>query len=197
VVLSVVWLDRPVAGFFHVLLGRPEILERLVRTPGLFIPLAALAVISIVVRRLAGLTIATSDTVLALVCLSATIGQVINSPLKFLFGRTWPIVLFRRDIYGFFPFHGGAAYASFPSGHTAAVCAVLFVLWVWHPRFRPAYVVMAFGCAAGLVAANYHFVGDVVAGAFVGITAGMLAQGIWDIWRRRHPWSAWAQGNRM
>jgi len=51
--------------------------------------------------------------------------------------------------------------------------------------------------AAGLVAANYHFVGDVVAGAFVGITAGMLAQGIWDIWRRRHPWSAWAQGNRM
>jgi len=60
--------------------------------------------------------------------------------LKFLFGRTWPLGLFRRHVYGFFPFHTGPQYASFPSGHTAAVCAVLSILWIWYPRFRPAYV---------------------------------------------------------
>jgi len=195
VVLSFVWVDRPVAMFFYALFGRPDVLE--VGTWGVFIPFVALAVVSLVVRRLAARPIATPDIVLALVGLSVAICEAIKSPLKFLFGRTWPLGLFRRHVYGFFPFHTGPQYAAFPSGHTAAVFTVLFVLWIWYPRFRPAYVAIAMVCAAVLVAASYHFVGDVIAGAFVGITAGMLAQGIWDMWRRRHPSSAWAQGDGM
>jgi membrane-associated phospholipid phosphatase len=59
------------------------------------------------------------------------------------------------------------------------------VLWVCYPRFRHIYLIVAMLCAAGLVAANYHFVGDVIGGAFLGVTSAMLADRGWNLWRRR------------
>jgi len=53
VVLSFVWIDRPVAMFFDALFGRPEVLE--IGTWGLFIPFVALAVASLVVAKARGL----------------------------------------------------------------------------------------------------------------------------------------------
>jgi membrane-associated phospholipid phosphatase len=196
VLMSFVWLDRPVAFLVDSLVGRPHFLKSLGETPALFAPAAVLALLALAVRRLAGRPVDRPDIVLVLVCVSGGIGQALKTPLKLLFGRTWPATLVRHDIYGFYPFHTGPAFAAFPSGHMAAVAAVLSILWVWYPTFRPAYLAMAMACAAGLVAANYHFVGDVIAGAFLGVTTAMLADHGWDLWRRRHQSSAWARLRR-
>ena len=53
-----------------------------------------------------------------------------------MFGRTWPETwthnnpsLIHDGAYGFNWFHGGPGYELFPSGHMAAICAVISVLW--------------------------------------------------------------------
>jgi membrane-associated phospholipid phosphatase len=191
VMLSFIWIDEPVAHFFDWLLGRPKILSDLGDTPSLFIPFGVLALGIITVRRVARRPAGKADTVLTQICISGILGQALKLPLKWLFGRTWPSSLLRHHVYGFFPMHHGPEYASFPSGHTAAVFAVLACLWIWYPAFRTVYVVMALLTTTGLVAANYHFVGDVVAGAFLGITTAMLAHEVWKLWRGRHP--TWAR----
>jgi membrane-associated phospholipid phosphatase len=99
--------------------------------------------------------------------------------LGFAFGRYWPETwiddnpsLIGDGAYGFHPFHGGTAYRSFPSGHTARILAVATIVWIGYPRWRWACVLSSLAVAAGLIGMNYHFVGDVIAGGFVGGIVG-------------------------
>jgi membrane-associated phospholipid phosphatase len=118
------------------------------------------------------------------VSLLATI--IIKDQLKFAFGRTWPdtwgtgIVSFVRDnVYGFHFFQSGTSFESFPSGHAAATAAVLSVVWILFPKLR---VICAIGVIAvdlGLVALNLHFLSDVIAGSFVGISTGLFTVALW------------------
>jgi membrane-associated phospholipid phosphatase len=118
------------------------------------------------------------------VSLLATI--IIKDELKFAFGRTWPdtwapgIVSFVRDkVYGFHFFQSGKSFESFPSGHAAPTAAVLSVVWILFPELR---VICAIGIIAvdlELVALNLHFLSDVIAGSFVGISTGLFTVALW------------------
>ena len=106
----------------------------------------------------------------------------LKGALKYAFGRTWPETwehqnpsFIRDGIYGFFPFHGGAAYGSFPSGHMTAVCAAMTVLWQLWPRGRPVYALAAAAAGLGLLCMNYHFLSDILAGACLGWIVGQIA----------------------
>jgi hypothetical protein len=68
----------------------------------------------------------------ALCSISLIVAETIKSQLKFACGRLWPETWVANNpsfihdgAYGFNLFHGGAGYASFPSGHTAATCDVI------------------------------------------------------------------------
>ncbi len=81
-----------------------------------------------------------------------------------MFGRTWPETwidnnpsFIRDGAYGFHWFHGGGGYKSFPSGHMAATCAVLAVLWICYPRFKPLYLLAGLAVAAGLDRRQFPF----------------------------------------
>jgi membrane-associated phospholipid phosphatase len=107
--------------------------------------------------------------------------SLINSQLKYAFGRTWPdtwIVnspsLIQNGAFGFNPFHGGSAFASFPSGHAAAVCSVMAVLWWSYPSWRPIYVACVTVVAVGLIGATYHFLSDILSAIFVGVSVGYV-----------------------
>jgi membrane-associated phospholipid phosphatase len=122
---------------------------------------------------------------------SLAVATAIKDQLKFAFGRTWPETWVRNNpsfirdgVFGFEPFHGGPGYAAFPSGHTAAVCAVLSVLWICYPRFRVLYAFCMTAVAIALVAADFHFLGDVIAGGFLGISTGWLTVAIWEVGAR-------------
>ena len=117
---------------------------------------------------------------------------VAKDELKYAFGRTWPETwtrnnpsLIRDNVFGFFPFHGGPGYASFPSGHTATICAVMTVFWICYPRWRPLYALAMAGVAIGLVGADFHFLSDVIAGGFLGLSVGWITVALWEIGTRQ------------
>ena len=45
---------------------------------------------------------------------------------------------------------------------------------------RPLYVLTVATVAVGLIGANYHFLSDVIAGAFVGLSVGWIAVRLWE-----------------
>jgi membrane-associated phospholipid phosphatase len=55
------------------------------------------------------------------------------------------------------------------------------VLWLCYPRFRIVYAVAMAAVAVGLVGADFHFIGDVIAGGFLGVSAGWFTVVIWEL----------------
>jgi len=90
--------------------------------------------------------------------------------LKNVFGmtntRAW---LVHREEFGFHWFQGGGNYSSFPSGHMAVFMVLVIALIRYFPRFRFAGLLFLLMLAAALVVTDYHFLSDVVAGAFIGL----------------------------
>lgn len=184
------WLDRPIALIVHSDLLAPQrsVFIRLSQIPDPIIPIALLALIGLGFRSLAGRPLSNHYAVVFVCSWSLLFAEAIKNRLKFFFGRTWPETwthnnpsFIRDGVYGFHFMHSGDAYQSFPSGHITAICAVVAVLWISYPRWRALYVTAVLAVGLGLVGANYHFLSDVIAGAFVGVSTGVMATAIWRI----------------
>jgi membrane-associated phospholipid phosphatase len=186
VVVCYLWIDRPLALFAHAHSGHRETFARLTHIPDLLNPLAAIAFVIFGLWALGGRPVTRFVAAGALASISLIVAGAIKNQLKFAFGRYWPDTwvqnnpsLVHDGAYGFNFFHGGQGYASFPSGHTAATCAVISVLWIMYPYWRPFYGAIVLAVAVGLIGANYHFLGDVIAGGFVGTSTGWMTVAIW------------------
>ena len=147
---------------------------------------AAVIFVAAGVIALLGRPLCRCHRVLLLASVSLTASATIKETLKFVFGRTWPETwtnnnpsLIQNGVYGFNPFHSGGWYSSFPSGHTTAACAAMSVLWLCFPRYRPLYVIFVALVVGGLIGANYHFIGDIIAGGFIGISTGYVSVLLW------------------
>lgn len=191
VVVSYLWLDRPLAFFVHAHFGHghPGVLAILARIPDPLIPAAVVLLIFEAFRILRRLPQTLHHRIACVCGLSILVAETIKDQLKFVFGRSWPTSgghhrpsLISDGTYGFHWLQGGSAYQSFPSGHMGAACALLSVLWVFYPRGRPLWAAGALAVAAALIAGNYHFLGDVMAGAFVGTTVGLATTRILRDW---------------
>jgi membrane-associated phospholipid phosphatase len=188
VVVSYLWLDRPIAQIAHDELQRFHLFETLTHIPEALTPLVVVAVLVLGLRGLTRQPLSRFQTVLLLSGASLAVAVVVKDQLKFAFGRPWPETwthnnpsFIRDGAYGFHPFHtGGGAYASFPSGHAAMICTVMTVFWICYPRLRPLYGLCMAAVAVGLVGANFHFLSDVIAGGFLGISAGWLGVALWE-----------------
>jgi hypothetical protein len=163
VIICYFWLDRPLALFLHGNVADKTIFVWLQRVPLVNRPFSRFQSV-------------------ALTCSISFIStSLINSQLKYAFGRSWPNTwiennpsLIQNGAFGFNPFHGGPGFASFPSGHAAAICSVMTVLWWSYPNWRPIYVACATAVAVGLIGANYHFLSDILSGMFVGTSVGYI-----------------------
>ena len=183
VVISYYLIDRPLALFIHSMVPyNNRMVQQISRIPNPLISIAAIVFVALGLRELAGRPLSRFYAAMLICSLSLMAAETIKSGLKFVFGRTWPQSWFQNNpsfirdgIYGFNWFHGGEAYQSFPSGHMTAICAVASVLWVYYPRLRATYVLAAFAVLVGLVGANFHFLSDTIAGAFLGVSTGLMA----------------------
>jgi membrane-associated phospholipid phosphatase len=187
VVVSYLWLDRPIALFAHAQLQGIDLFSWLNRVPDVLPPIVLMAVAVVAQRMLAGRPLTKFLTVVMLSGLSLAAAVLAKNELKLAFGRTWPETWTRNNpsfirdgVYGFFPFQGGPWYSSFPSGHTTGICTVMTVLWLCYPRYRALYALAIAAVAVGLVGADYHFLSDVIAGGFLGVTAGWLGVELWE-----------------
>ena len=175
----VMWVARPVARLMHEGVADNPLWPILTHTPGL-LTLFAFTLLLLLPwmawpGRLQRLRRTGQLHGIKLASASFLFSFVMKSVLKWTCGRPWPETWthnnpsFMRDgVYGFFPFHGGGQWAAFPSGHMTATMSVVVIGWQLWPSLAPFWIFAALGAAGGLIGMNFHFVGDVVAGAFVG-----------------------------
>jgi membrane-associated phospholipid phosphatase len=178
VMVSVRWFDRPIALFlYRTVKGHhaPAALAARIFS----IPLLATVVfVACGLAVIIGRRLSKVEATIAICTVGALASTVIKDQLKFVFGRTWPYLL-RDDVYGFNFFQSGKSFESFPSGHAAIASVVLTVLWILFPNQRFLCATAMVAVDIGLVALNLHFLSDVVAGSFVGISTGVFTVALW------------------
>jgi membrane-associated phospholipid phosphatase len=182
--LCQLFVDRPLATWSHDVLGRPHWSIVLQTIPEPILPGASILIgVSGLAAGFGWRPGYWGRTMIA-ACVAALLAIVLKDQLKYVFGHTWPDTWVNNNpswiqngVYGFFPFHGGAGWASFPSGHTTTVTAPGAVLWVRAPRLRVLWSALIALTVIGLIGANYHFLGDCLAGMFLGVAvaAGVMA----------------------
>lgn len=179
VVTCYAFVDRPVATFVHAHdLHRFAALRWLTLPPPIIQEWAPVALVALAARRAFGPFTPCERVILAAsVCI--IVADQFRQSLAYVFGRYWPTTwihdnpsYIRDGAYGFHLFHGGEAEASFPSGHTTRMAAMTAAVWGTYPGPGRILALASIAVAVGLVGMNYHFVGDVVAGAFLGGIVG-------------------------
>ncbi len=183
--LTVAFVDRPAATWSHDVLHRPAAAVFVTTLAKWWVFCAgALAVqAACLLWRLSGRHMEPAWRTALAASLAVLIAIVAEIVLKYAFGRLWPETWLHppnpswigTHSFAFQPFHGGTGYESFPSGHTARATAPFAVLWQRLPRGRAIWALPPLIMAAALIASNFHFVGDCLAGAYVGFGSAALA----------------------
>ena len=179
------WIDRPVAFFvYHHHVNRVSLFRWLTYPPPEVQNWSALVLTILIVRRAWGSFLRWQKT-LFVACLSLIVADDFRISLGDVFGRYWPDTwthdnpsLIGTGTYGFHPFQRGDDIGSFPSGHAARILAFATVWLIAMPRSRTVQVlviILGASMLVSLVAMNYHFVSDVIAGSVLGGIVAMYA----------------------
>lgn len=182
---SVEFADQAVSTWSFAELHRPKeaiwltwIVEPLPPAAAIILALAGLAV-------LGGWRPGYWGRVAITTCVALLVAITIKEQLKYAFGRTWPETWLTPpnpswisdQAFGFTFFHGGQGWGSFPSGHMTAITAPVAVLWQALPRLRVVWLALPILVAVGLIGADYHFLGDIIAGSYLGAACGVGVAG--------------------
>jgi lipid A 4'-phosphatase len=177
-IVSMIWLDRLIADFFHKDGGALQPFFDIVQRFGLGYPYLLLTAFAFAFLRWGGQirrlrTWAAPMRALAFIpgFIFAAVGGsgLVVDLLKIAIGRTRPKLLFADGIYDFTWFGLRADHWSFPSGHAATAAALMTALWCLWPRPLWLYVAGAALVAAGRIITGQHFLSDVIAGAAIGL----------------------------
>jgi len=182
--LSIAFVDRAASTWAHGALRGIAAFDHLTHIVDPLLPaaVAGLALVGIAVAL--GWKPGENLKTLLACCLAIVVAVALKEQLKVAFGRTWPETWVDRNpswigdgAYGFHPFHGGRGWTSFPSGHMTQITALAAVLWHRVRCLRLIWAALVLLVAVGLLGSDYHFVGDMIAGAYLGAAsaAGILA----------------------
>lgn len=179
-VLAYLFADRWLATESHAVLHRPAIAVDLTFIADVPIPFAAVTLVGAWFASLFGWRPGPLGYALLAGAIATLAAVALKDELKYVFGRPWPETWvqnnpswIRNHVYGFFPFHGGPGYASFPSGHETTISAPCAVLWHVAPRARWLALLLPVLVGAGLLGADYHFLSDILAGFGLGAAVGV------------------------
>jgi membrane-associated phospholipid phosphatase len=181
--LSIAFVDRAVSTWSHATLHGIRPLDWPTHIIDPFLPVASIAIIGIGIAALFGWRPGPFGRLLITLCLAVLIATILKDQFKYLFGRTWPETWVDHNpswitdgAYRFEPLHGGRGWTSFPSGHMTLITAPAAVFWLLAPRpWRWLWGILVLAVAVGLVGSDYHFVGDMIAGTFLGWACGVGA----------------------
>lgn len=104
-----------------------------------------------------------------IIAVSGPLAFLLKSILKYVFGAVNPRFWLRHQgEKEFLWFQGVGNYSGFPSGHMAVFSALLLAVADLYPRWRFLCYGLLVMLAAALIATNYHFLSDVIAGYYLG-----------------------------
>jgi membrane-associated phospholipid phosphatase len=173
------WVDYPVAAKFLNVSKEVGLIGKIfggrVIVAG---ELSVIAVLALVRIRFGSLP--SIAKVLLVACGTSVMAYTLNDlVLKIVFGRQSPTAFYESPLAGTFHLFRGDDFSSFPSGHMMLAAAFLGVFSRIYPRARTASLfLLALGTVL-LVVGDWHFVSDVIAGTFLGFTAGLIAGELW------------------
>ncbi len=183
--LIILLLDRPVSSWAAATTNGIAIFVDLTMIHEWLLRISAVVLAAAGLAWLLGWRPGRAGRAVVVACLAAFAAWAAKDQLKFAFGRTWPETWTNHNpswindgVFGFFPFHGGAGWASFPSGHTTTVSAAMMVLACAWPRLRLLWALPVLLVAIGLIGADFHFLSDIVAGAYLGAACGAAMAGL-------------------
>src|SRR6266480_980761 len=176
VLICYFWIDRPVAFFVyghHI--NKIEVFRWFTYPPPEVQNWSALMLTILVLRRAWG-PFLRWQKVLLVACVSLIVADDFRISLGDVFGRYWPETwthdnpsLIGTGTYGFHPFQRGDDIGSFPSGHAGRILGIAM------PQSRMIATVLCAPMLVSLVAMNYHFVSDVIAGSVLGAIVATYA----------------------
>lgn len=181
-IVCVAFVDRPAATWSHAHLRGIRVFDWMTHMVD---PLRA---VSLAVLALSGLASLRPNwrpkgawRIALAAALAVLLSVAFKEEIKFVFGRTWPETWtngnpswIQNGVFRFSLFHGGEGWASFPSGHMTQISALAATLWFYTRSGRWVGVLLAVLVAIGLYGSDYHFVGDMVAGSFLGTATAWL-----------------------
>jgi membrane-associated phospholipid phosphatase len=186
VALAFIYLDVPIAHRTYGLLGSAESLGRGLAS-AVLLGIEATVVLALVCIRITRGHLSRLGEATALACLTSICAYAINdSILKLFFGVPSPAVVLHGTRHTF-ALLTGSSNSSFPSGHMVLAAAFAGVFMRLNRTSILPLSVLLLVAAALLIAGDWHFVSDVIAGAFLGVSAGLLAGEVWlahSKWRR-------------
>lgn len=176
--VGMIWLDRPIALFFHTDFTALRPVMAIVQQFGWGMPyMVGFGLLFVVLRwgplvvpLWRGIADRLREASVAVGFLFAAVGAsgLLSDLLKVLFGRVRPKLLFAAGQYGFGWFGTQADHWSFPSGHSATAAALATALWCLWPRGVALYIGFAATVALSRVVTGAHYPSDVMMGAFIG-----------------------------
>lgn len=175
VVVCYFWVDRTVAFFvYDHHINSIKLFRWLTYPPPEVQNWSALMLTVLMVRRARG-PFEKWQKVLFVACISLIVADTFRISLGDVFGRYWPETwthdnpsLIGTGTYGFHPFQRGDDVGSFPSGHACRILGFAGVWMIAMPGTRVVVMVLSVPMLVSLVAMNYHFVSDVIAGSVLG-----------------------------
>ena len=192
VVVCIAYVDRPVAEFFDEHLRHTNYwvwIQRALAPLDLAVAIALFFLLGCGIWTRSGRVLASWTRTPRLCSWAAMWATAASFVFKRIFGRAWPDPAYvQNHVYGFRLLRGGPHWQSFPSGTAAISAAIVSVLWILMPRWRTiGALTVALLCVA-VVITNDHWVGDVIAGVFLGTFIGWLTvRGSMSWWRRKSP----------
>jgi undecaprenyl-diphosphatase len=123
-----------------------------------------------------GLIVASLATRAMFLFMAIALPGIAVNIVKGIIGRARPFVGGAADPYLFSPWTWRPAYASFPSGHTAAAASVAVAFGALWPRLRPILWIYLLAILVSRVVVTAHHPSDVLAGAVFGAVGAWLVR---------------------